>query len=109
MTHEAYVDHGDGTGTLTVFHDDGTETATQLTDLPIIEEPPETAADKLAKLDPAQAEAVVTLGLGLIDKAGDLYSALAKMSASNTARPAIDLITDAVLTAALPLLAEDTP
>ena len=47
-----------------------------------------------------------------IDKAGDLYSALTKMSASNTARPAIDLITDAVLTAALPLLEaekEDTP
>ena len=101
---EQTIDHGDGTGTLTVFHDDGTETVTQLTDLPIIEEPPETAADKLAKLDPAQAEAVVTLGLGLVMQAGPMWDALSKMSATNTARPVLDVIVTVALDAGLQLL-----
>ena len=105
-----YTDHGDGTGIRTCYDTDGKVTSVeQLTGLPIPEPVIETAIDKLSQLPPEQAEAVMSLGLGLIDKAGDLYSALTKMSASNTARPAIDLITDAVLTAALPLLAEDTP
>ena len=101
---EQTLDNGDGTGTHTVFHDDGTETVTQLTDLPIIEVPPETAADKLAKLAPEQAEAVVTLGLGLALEAGGLWDDMKKMSASNTARPALDRITRIALEAGLQLL-----
>ena len=101
---EQTLDNGDGTGTHTVFHDDGTETVTQLTDLPIIEVPPETAADKLTKLAPEQAEAVVTLGLGLALEAGGLWDDMKKMSASNTARPALDRITRIALEAGLQLL-----
>ena len=101
---EQTLDNGDGTGTHTVFHDDGTETATQLTDLPIIEVPPETAADKLAKLDPAQAEAVVTLGLGLVMQAGPMWDAMNKMSPTNTARPVLDVIVTVALDAGLQLL-----
>ena len=98
------TNYGDGTGTLTVFHDDGTETVTHLTDLPIIEVPPETAADKLAKLDPAQAEAVVTLGLGLVMQAGPMWDAMNKMSPTNTARPVLDVIVTVALDAGLQLL-----
>lgn len=101
---EQTLDNGDGTGTHTVFHDDGTETVTQLTDLPIIEEPPETAADKLAKLAPEQAEAVVTLGLGLVMQAGPMWDALNKMSPTNTARPVLDVIVTVALDAGLQLL-----
>ncbi len=101
---EQTLDNGDGTGTLTVFHADGTETVTQLTDLPIIEVPPETAADKLAKLDPAQAEAVVTLGLGLVMQAGPMWDAMNKMSPTNTARPVLDVIVTVALDAGLQLL-----
>ena len=101
---EQTLDNGDGTGTHTVFHDDGTETVTQLTDLPIIEVPPETAADKLAKLAPEQAEAVVTLGLGLVMQAGPMWDAMTKMSASNTARPVLDVIVTVALEAGLQLL-----
>lgn len=101
---EQTLDNGDGTGTHTVFHDDGTETVTQLTDLPIVEEPPETAADKLAKLAPAQAEAVVTLGLGLVMQAGPMWDAMNKMSPTNTARPVLDVIVTVALEAGLQLL-----
>ena len=101
---EQTIDHGDGTGTLTVFHDDGTETVTQLTDLPIIEVPPETAADKLTKLAPEQAEAVVTLGLGLVMQAGPMWDAMNKMSPTNTARPVLDVIVTVALEAGLQLL-----
>lgn len=101
---EQTLDNGDGTGTHTVFHDDGTETVTQLTDLPIIEEPPETAADKLAKLAPEQAEAVVSLGLSLVMKAGPMWDAMNKMSPTNTARPVLDVIVTVALDAGLQLL-----
>ena len=101
---EQTLDNGDGTGTHTVFHDDGTETVTALTDLPIFEEPPETAADKLTKLAPEQAEAVVTLGLGLVMQAGPMWDAMTKMSASNTARPVLDVIVTVALDAGLQLL-----
>jgi len=101
---EQTIDHGDGTGTHTIFHDDGTETVTQLTDLPIIEVPPETAADKLAKLAPEQAEAVVTLGLGLVMQAGPMWDAMNKMSPTNTARPVLDVIVTVALEAGLQLL-----
>ncbi len=101
---EQTLDNGDGTGTHTVFHDDGTETVTQLTDLPIIEVPPETAADKLAKLAPEQAEAVVTLGLGLVMQAGPMWDAMNKMSPTNTARPVLDVIVTVALEAGLQLL-----
>ena len=101
---EQTLDNGDGTGTHTVFHDDGTETATQLTDLPIVEEPPETAADKLAKLAPEQAEAVVSLGLGLVMQAGPMWDAMNKMSPTNTARPVLDVIVTVALDAGLQLL-----
>ena len=101
---EQTLDNGDGTGTHTVFHDDGTETVTQLTDLPIIEIPPETAADKLAKLAPEQAEAVVTLGLGLVMQAGPMWDAMNKMSPTNTARPVLDVIVTVALEAGLQLL-----
>ena len=101
---EQTLDNGDGTGTLTVFHDDGTETGTQLTDLPIVEVPPETASDKLAKLAPEQAEAVVTLGLGLVMQAGPMWDAMTKMSPTNTARPVLDVIVTVALDAGLQLL-----
>ena len=101
---EQTLDNGDGTGTHTVYHDDGTETVTQLTDLPIIEVPPETAADKLAKLAPEQAEAVVTLGLGLVIQAGPMWDAMNKMSPTNTARPVLDVIVTVALEAGLQLL-----
>ena len=101
---EQTLDNGDGTGTHTVFHDDGTETVTQLTDLPIIEVPPETAADKLTKLAPEQAEAVVSLGLGLVMQAGPMWDAMNKMSPTNTARPVLDVIVTVALEAGLQLL-----
>lgn len=101
---EQTLDNGDGTGTHAVFHDDGTETVTALTDLPIIEVPPETAADKLTKLAPEQAEAVVSLGLGLVMQAGPMWDAMNKMSPTNTARPVLDVIVTVALDAGLQLL-----
>ena len=47
-------------------------------------------------------EAAVAAGAGLVAKAGDLWDALLACSHSNTARPAIEVITDIALNAALP-------
>jgi hypothetical protein len=41
---EQTVDHGDGTGTRTIYHDDGTQTVDQIDGLPVpVPSPPSTA------------------------------------------------------------------
>lgn len=64
--------------------------------------PPPSALDVIAQLDPATAAAAVAAGAGLVAKAGDLWDALLACSHTNTARPAIEVITDIALNAALP-------
>jgi len=55
-------------------------------------------------LTPTQAEAVVSLGLGLVMQAGPMWDALGKMSPTNTARPVLDVIVTVALEAGLQLL-----
>ena len=62
------------------------------------------AMPMFAQLSEVQQRAVVTLGLGLALEAGGLWDDMKKMSASNTARPALDRITRIALEAGLQLL-----
>jgi hypothetical protein len=49
------------------------------------------------------AAAILSVAAGLIDHAGDLWDALAAINPANDARPAIEIVTDVALTAALTL------
>lgn len=58
--------------------------------------------DVLAALDADTLAKVIAAGSGLVARAGDLWDALTEIAETNTARPAIEIITDVALTAALP-------
>ena len=85
----------------TFFNSDGTVDHTVDDGAP---EPVQSLYLQLLATDPDRANAVIALADGLIDKAGDLWSALEAISIQNTARPAIDIIVDTVVTAAEPLI-----
>lgn len=57
-------------------------------------------------LGPEQADAVITLAIGLVMKAGPLWDALVDMPNDEPSRPSLEIVTDAVLTAGLCLLEE---
>lgn len=57
-------------------------------------------------IDPAAAAHLYVFGATIVARAGDLWDALTQISHTNTARPAIEIVTDAALKAALPLVAE---
>jgi len=69
---------------------------------------PTIAAPVEPDAEPAISDArmaqILQLASGLIDQAGDLWDALEATSHTNTARPFLSLVTDTVLTAALPLV-----
>lgn len=92
------VDNGDGTGTLTTYDANGdvldTDSLTGLA-LPA----PVDIAGLLAETDPEHVAWAVTVGATLASRAGDLYAALEDISLANTARPAIEIVTDSVLAA----------
>lgn len=60
----------------------------------------------LQQKDPKQLEAILTLAGIMVEKADDLWNALSAISYENDARPAIEIVTDAALQAALPLVEE---
>lgn len=70
---------------------------------------PDGAVELLAALDPPMAAAVITAAVGIVERAGDLWDALLVCSPSNTARPAIEILTDIALTSALPLTEGEQP
>lgn len=112
------VDNGDGTGTRTTFHLDGTiNTVEQLTGLPIPEPDPEPAVGLAAQVetltaqvdalltaqagvDPAVMAQLVTLGATLVGSADQLQSALTAVSGSNTAKAPLQIVNAAVQAAA---------
>jgi hypothetical protein len=112
------IDHGDGTGTRTTFHPDGTvDTVEQLTGLPIPEPDPEPAVGLAAQVetltaqvdalltaqagvDPAVMAQLVTLGATLVGSADQLQSALTAVSGSNTAKAPLQIVNAAVQAAA---------
>ena len=112
------VDNGDGTGTRTTFHPDGTvDTVEQLTGLPIPEPDPEPAVGLAAQVetltaqvdalltaqagvDPAVMAQLVTLGATLVGSADQLQSALTAVSGSNTAKAPLQIVNAAVQAAA---------
>ena len=55
---------------------------------------------------PVQLAQVLALGLGFVNRAGDLWDALLKVSDTNTAKPALEVVTDVALRAALPLVTD---
>ncbi len=96
---ERITDHGDGTGTRETFDQDGAVIATELVQRPPASEP--TPADLLATLDPDAVRAAVHAGAMLVGRAGELWAALVEISDANTAKPAIEIVTDVALQAAL--------
>lgn len=92
---ESTVDHGDGTATVTRYDDAGEIVSTAQAPLPDV------PVNPLADLDPAAMRAAVMAGAALAARASDLQDALAAIATSNTARPAIRIVTDVALTAAL--------
>ena len=115
---ERTVDNGDGTGTRTTFHPDGTiNTVEQLTGLHIPEPDPEPAVGLAAQVetltaqvdalltaqagvDPAVMAQLVTLGATLVGSADQLQSALTAVSGSNTAKAPLQIVNAAVQAAA---------
>lgn len=115
---ERVADHGDGTGTRTTFHPDGTiNTVEQLSGLPIPHPEPEPADDLAAQvetltaqvgalldaqagIDPAVMAQLVTLGATLVGSADQLQSALTAVSGSNTAKAPLQIVNAAVQAAA---------
>lgn len=53
---------------------------------------------------PPMEQLLQILGEALITRAGDLWDALVAMPDTDPAYPAVEIVTDAVLTAALPLV-----
>lgn len=93
------VDHGDGTGTRSRYDADGVEVETEQIDCPIpalVE-----GTDPLADVDPATIRAAVAAGALLVSRAGDLWDALVEIADTNTAKTAIEIVTDVALQAAL--------
>jgi len=117
---ERTVDNGDGTGTRTTFHPDGTvDTVTPLTGLPIPPPEPEPEPDgdiaaqvavltaqvdalltAQAGVDPTVMAQLVTLGATLVGSADQLASALGTVSGSNTAKAPLQIVNTAVQAAA---------
>lgn len=62
--------------------------------------------DQISELDPARADAVISLADGLLSRADQLFAALEEVSIANTARPLLDIVVDEVLSAAVTLLPE---
>lgn len=116
---EMVTDHGNGTGHRTTYHPDGTvATEADLTGLPIPAAPelglelgPEAAAAlaTLAAIPADQLAAAVTAGAQFAERAGDLYAALEEIAPTNTARAAVEIVTDIALTAALTPTQQETP
>ena len=98
---ERITDHGDGTGTLETFDAAGEVIATELVPRSIPAGELDQPADLLAGLDPAAIRAAVHAGALLVGRAGDLWEALTAISSTNTARPALEIVTDVALQAAL--------
>lgn len=57
-------------------------------------------------IGPKEMTAILSLAGNMVNKAGELWDALNNISLSNDARPAIEIVTDAALQAALPLVEE---
>lgn len=68
---------------------------------------PASALDRLAALPTAQAEALVTLALGIVGDAAGLWDALDQMDPGSDARPAIEIVTHHAIEAAIALLEQD--
>lgn len=95
---ERITDNGDGTGIKTIYNAAGEQTsATQLTGLPMVEPP--SATDLLAAIPPEHLAWAIAVGATLASRAGDLYAALEDIALSNTARPAIEIVTEVALSA----------
>ena len=62
----------------------------------------------LDALDPEIRAAAIVAAAALVGRAGDLWTAYGSCSPSNTARPALQILTDVALTAALPLVTPET-
>lgn len=82
-------------------HPDGTVEVDHVT---VADPPPPTAGEILAALPPAEAAAIVDLSSQLLTQAGPLWEACSQIALTNTARPALELLSATVLVAALPLL-----
>lgn len=86
--------------------------ATRTEPAPTRPEPALSPPDPLAiltALPPAQAEALVRLGVGLASDAGALWDALEQIAPTNTARPSIDIITHHAVEAGLALTEPGEP
>jgi len=93
------IDNGDGTGTTTTW-ENGIEVTTPAS-FPIIVLSPQ---EQFAALAPGQAEAVLTVALGLVSQAGELWDALTAIPSDDPSKPSLDIITSVALEAALPLV-----
>ena len=96
---ETVEDHEDGTATVTTVATGATATV----DWPLpTPEPEATLLEQLvAAVGMDAVVKAVAAGAGLADRAGELFDALGEVSVQNTARPAIEIVTDIALDAAL--------
>jgi len=98
VVRERIIDNGDGTGIKTTYNAAGGQTSvTPLTGLPLPEAP--STVDLLAAIPPERLAWAITVGATLASRAGDLYAALEDIALSNTARPAIEIVTEVALSA----------
>jgi len=98
VVRERIIDNEDGTGIKTTYNAAGGQVSvTPLTGLPLPEAP--STADLLAAIPPERLAWAIAVGATLASRAGDLYAALEDIALSNTARPAIEIVTEVALSA----------
>jgi len=76
-----------------------TVTYTGTDDTTIPGPPPTQTEALLSTIPPEHLEWAITVGATLAYRAGDLYAALEDIAMSNTARPAIEIVTEVALSA----------
>jgi len=65
----------------------------------VVDDEPPSIETLLSTIPPEHLEWAITVGATLASRAGDLYAALEDIALSNTARPAIEIVTEVALSA----------